>query len=102
MRVAGLDGAYGSVQYGELRSGTGGITLLKNPDGSYYLGLDMGIDLLQQIVFNYEYFALINGNVHAEYGAIQSQSTPEPGTLVMLLGLAAGLAVYGWKRRAAR
>jgi len=56
------------------------------------------MDMNQKIVGSDGVYAEIAGNLHAQYG----EQVPEPGTLVMLLGLAASLAVYGWKRRSSR
>jgi hypothetical protein len=61
--------------------------------------VDLDMFSFQKIVGSNGLYAVLVGQVHAEYGAIQS---PEPGTLVMVIGLVASLAVYGWKRRAAR
>jgi hypothetical protein len=51
-------------------------------------GIDPGFDLL--------------GSTDMVATGFISARIPEPGTLAMILGLVASLAVYGWKRRAAR
>ncbi|NQU26590.1 MAG: PEP-CTERM sorting domain-containing protein, partial [Candidatus Nealsonbacteria bacterium] len=38
---------------------------------------------------------------NASYTAAGAAAVPEPGTIAMLLGALAGLAVLGWRRRPA-
>ena len=38
---------------------------------------------------------------NSDYTAGGAAAVPEPGTIVMLLGALAGLALYGWRRRRA-
>jgi hypothetical protein len=68
----------------------GGYVLQLDLLGSYSGGVDPGMTLSGAA-------ALIGT---ASIGDVNP--TPEPGTLVMVLGLVASLAVYGWKRRGSR
>ena len=79
-------------------NGNTGIVSIVQNGSDYYATLDLSMNSDQKIVGSMGLWAHISGDVHAVYGSAPV-STPEPGTLVMLLTLATSLAVYGWKRR---